>query len=67
MSNNRSIEENSRIVRELFDKHRIIERLGKMLNQVDRFPNEIPEKLRLQIECLHEEMDNTRKHASNKR
>ena len=66
MSNERAVEENNRIVRELFDKHKVIERLEEAMSQVDRSPNEIPERLRDQIECLHEEMDNIRKHTSNK-
>ena len=64
-SNERAVEENNRIIRELFAKHKVVERLEEAMSQVDRSPNDIPEKLRAQIGCLHEEMDNIRKHASN--
>ena len=65
MSNERAVEENNRIMRELFAKHKVIERLEEAMSQVDRSSNDIPEELRAKIECLHEEMDNIRKHASN--
>ena len=66
MSNDRSIAENNKISKDLFNRHRIIERLGEVMRKVDQCGEEIPEQLKLQIEWLHDEMDNIRKHASNK-
>ena len=65
-TNERSVQENNRIVRELFAKHKITDRLKKAMDQVDKNPNEPSDELKCKIECLHEEMDNIRKHASNK-